>query len=220
MNSWRVLVSGASGPIGAALLPSLKARGYSVTCLVRGAATGPDHPPGRRIDCRPLDRSQEAAHPRQPHPGHAPSGGSGGQGGAAAGCVHLRFRGGLLRQSRRRDSARRQSVRRRIRRRGLSSVGGCRPARSCSRNSHRANAPWSGHERGWRRFEENAASVSPGSGRPPGRWPSVVELGIGRRRRGGNSACAGSRLSARPSQSSRADSGDERGIHENPGSRP
>jgi uncharacterized protein len=42
MNSWRVLVSGASGPIGAALLPSLKARGYSVTCLVRGAATGPD----------------------------------------------------------------------------------------------------------------------------------------------------------------------------------
>jgi uncharacterized protein len=42
MNSSRVLVSGASGPIGAALLPSLKARGYSVTRLVRGAATGPD----------------------------------------------------------------------------------------------------------------------------------------------------------------------------------
>jgi uncharacterized protein (TIGR01777 family) len=42
MNSSRLLVSGASGPIGAALLPSLKARGYSVTRLVRGAATGPD----------------------------------------------------------------------------------------------------------------------------------------------------------------------------------
>ena len=42
MNSSRVLVSGASGPIGAALLPSLKALGYSVTRLVRGAATGPD----------------------------------------------------------------------------------------------------------------------------------------------------------------------------------
>ena len=36
MNSPRILVSGVSGPIGAALLPSLKARGYSVTRLVRG----------------------------------------------------------------------------------------------------------------------------------------------------------------------------------------
>lgn len=36
----RILVSGVSGPIGAALLPSLKARGYEVTRLVRGAATG------------------------------------------------------------------------------------------------------------------------------------------------------------------------------------
>jgi uncharacterized protein (TIGR01777 family) len=38
----RILVSGVSGPIGSALLPSLKARGYSVTRLVRGAATGDD----------------------------------------------------------------------------------------------------------------------------------------------------------------------------------
>ena len=36
----RILVSGVSGPIGAALLPSLKTRGYEVTRLVRGAATG------------------------------------------------------------------------------------------------------------------------------------------------------------------------------------
>jgi uncharacterized protein (TIGR01777 family) len=36
----RVLVSGVSGPIGAALLPSLKTRGYEVTRLVRGAAAG------------------------------------------------------------------------------------------------------------------------------------------------------------------------------------
>jgi uncharacterized protein len=36
----RILVSGVSGPIGTALLPSLKARGYEVTRLVRGAATG------------------------------------------------------------------------------------------------------------------------------------------------------------------------------------
>jgi uncharacterized protein len=38
----RILVSGVSGPIGAALLPSLKSRGYEVTRLVRGAATGDD----------------------------------------------------------------------------------------------------------------------------------------------------------------------------------
>jgi uncharacterized protein (TIGR01777 family) len=36
----RILVSGVSGPIGAALLPPLKTRGYEVTRLVRGAATG------------------------------------------------------------------------------------------------------------------------------------------------------------------------------------
>src|ERR1700677_1067173 len=39
MNS-RILVSGVSGPIGAALLPSLKASGWSVVRLVRGATTG------------------------------------------------------------------------------------------------------------------------------------------------------------------------------------
>jgi uncharacterized protein len=36
----RILVSGVSGPIGAALLPSLAARGYQVTRLVRGVASG------------------------------------------------------------------------------------------------------------------------------------------------------------------------------------
>jgi uncharacterized protein (TIGR01777 family) len=36
----RILVSGVSGPIGAALLPTLKTRGYEITRLVRGAATG------------------------------------------------------------------------------------------------------------------------------------------------------------------------------------
>jgi uncharacterized protein (TIGR01777 family) len=35
----RLLVSGVSGPIGAALLPSLKTRGYEVSRLVRGPAT-------------------------------------------------------------------------------------------------------------------------------------------------------------------------------------
>jgi uncharacterized protein (TIGR01777 family) len=39
MNS-RILVSGVSGPIGAALLPSLKTRGWSVVRLVRGPAAG------------------------------------------------------------------------------------------------------------------------------------------------------------------------------------
>ncbi len=39
MNA-RILVSGVSGPIGAALLPSLKTSGWSVVRLVRGAATG------------------------------------------------------------------------------------------------------------------------------------------------------------------------------------
>jgi len=38
MNLGRVLVSGASGPIGSALLPSLRSAGYQVTRLVRGAA--------------------------------------------------------------------------------------------------------------------------------------------------------------------------------------
>jgi uncharacterized protein len=42
MDSPRILVSGASGPIGVALLPSLKARGFTVTRLVRGPATGAD----------------------------------------------------------------------------------------------------------------------------------------------------------------------------------
>ncbi|MGB8987522.1 MAG: TIGR01777 family oxidoreductase [Candidatus Sulfotelmatobacter sp.] len=41
MNS-RILVSGVSGPIGAALLPSLRTNGCSVVRLVRGAARGDD----------------------------------------------------------------------------------------------------------------------------------------------------------------------------------
>jgi uncharacterized protein (TIGR01777 family) len=39
MNS-RILVSGVSGPIGAALLPSLRTSGWSIVRLVRGPATG------------------------------------------------------------------------------------------------------------------------------------------------------------------------------------
>ena len=42
LDSARVLVSGVSGPIGAALLPSLKSRGFQVTRLVRGQASGED----------------------------------------------------------------------------------------------------------------------------------------------------------------------------------
>ncbi len=42
MNSSGILVSGASGPIGAALLPSLKAGGFAVVRLVRGSASGKD----------------------------------------------------------------------------------------------------------------------------------------------------------------------------------
>ncbi len=38
----RILVSGVSGPIGTALLPSLKTREYEVIRLVRGAAAGED----------------------------------------------------------------------------------------------------------------------------------------------------------------------------------
>src|SRR5437899_239332 len=40
MHSSPILVSGVSGPIGAALLPSLTARGYQVTRLVRGTPSG------------------------------------------------------------------------------------------------------------------------------------------------------------------------------------
>ena len=49
----RILVSGVSGPIGTALLPPLKTRGYEVTRLVRGTATGADQipwDPGKPID--------------------------------------------------------------------------------------------------------------------------------------------------------------------------
>ena len=42
MNSARILVSGSSGPIGAALLPSLKAQGFTVTRLVRTSGAGRD----------------------------------------------------------------------------------------------------------------------------------------------------------------------------------
>jgi uncharacterized protein len=38
----RILISGVSGPIGAALLPSLKQRGHKVVRLVRGAAMSND----------------------------------------------------------------------------------------------------------------------------------------------------------------------------------
>ncbi|MGC2060230.1 MAG: NAD-dependent epimerase/dehydratase family protein, partial [Candidatus Sulfotelmatobacter sp.] len=41
MNS-RILVSGVSGPVGAALLPSLRTNGCSVVRLVRGATKGDD----------------------------------------------------------------------------------------------------------------------------------------------------------------------------------
>ncbi len=41
VNPQRILVSGASGLIGVALLPALKASGWTVSCLVRKAATGP-----------------------------------------------------------------------------------------------------------------------------------------------------------------------------------
>jgi hypothetical protein len=36
----KILVTGVSGPIGAALLPAVKAQGYAVTRLVRGKSTG------------------------------------------------------------------------------------------------------------------------------------------------------------------------------------
>lgn len=39
-GSSRVLVTGVSGPIGAALLPSLKSRGFQITRLVRGPVSG------------------------------------------------------------------------------------------------------------------------------------------------------------------------------------
>jgi uncharacterized protein len=42
MTSARILVSGSSGPIGSALLPSLKAHGFEVTRLVRNSGSGSD----------------------------------------------------------------------------------------------------------------------------------------------------------------------------------
>ncbi len=51
--SGKILVSGVSGPIGAALLPSLNSQGYKVTRLVRGVASGEDRipwNPGQPLD--------------------------------------------------------------------------------------------------------------------------------------------------------------------------
>ncbi|HZQ67020.1 MAG TPA: TIGR01777 family oxidoreductase [Terriglobales bacterium] len=45
MSSPQILVTGVSGPIGAALLPSLHGRGYKVTRLVRGSAHAEDQLP-------------------------------------------------------------------------------------------------------------------------------------------------------------------------------
>jgi uncharacterized protein (TIGR01777 family) len=60
MNS-RILVSGVSGPIGAALLPALRAGGSSVVRLVRGAATG-----GTRGGSESENDGQIAWDPAQP----------------------------------------------------------------------------------------------------------------------------------------------------------
>jgi NAD dependent epimerase/dehydratase family enzyme len=38
----KILVSGSSGLIGAALIPALKSSGYEITCLVRGTASSRD----------------------------------------------------------------------------------------------------------------------------------------------------------------------------------
>jgi uncharacterized protein (TIGR01777 family) len=45
MSSPQILVTGVSGPIGAALLPSLHSRGYKVARLVRGSAQAEDQIP-------------------------------------------------------------------------------------------------------------------------------------------------------------------------------
>src|SRR5437588_12535529 len=55
----RILVSGVSGPLGAALLPSLRDGGYRVVRLVRGADS---------------DDEQISSQPAKPWPGEADSG--------------------------------------------------------------------------------------------------------------------------------------------------
>jgi hypothetical protein len=45
MASSRILVTGVSGPIGTALLPALRAAGYEISRLVRGAPSSPDQIP-------------------------------------------------------------------------------------------------------------------------------------------------------------------------------
>jgi uncharacterized protein len=61
----RILVSGVSGPIGTALLPPLKSRGYEVTRLVRGLAAGEDQiswDPGNPIDPQAVSRFDAVVH--------------------------------------------------------------------------------------------------------------------------------------------------------------
>jgi uncharacterized protein len=53
LDSARVLISGASGLLGSALVPTLQARGFAITRLVRGTPTGEDQihwVPNRAID--------------------------------------------------------------------------------------------------------------------------------------------------------------------------
>ena len=160
MTFTRILISGASGPIGAALLPSLKPADRPSPAWCDGSRRprpdrlGPvpsfvagsclrlrrGHSPGWRVHRRPLDRGQEAAHPRKPRPGHGPPRGSSSASRSATACIHFGFRGRLLRQSRRRDFARGQPVRRGICRGNLPPVGSRRPARGQGGNPHRANA--------------------------------------------------------------------------------
>jgi len=146
MTSSRVLVSGASGPIGAALLPSLKARGCAVTRLVRVAATGADqitwnpahlvarfcfglrcgHSPGGRIDRRPLDEAKSDASSTA-HTGHGHLAEALAKRPRPAG-VHLGFRGGYY--GNRGDGILENRVLGGGFLRGVPPVGGCRrPAR-------------------------------------------------------------------------------------------
>lgn len=61
----KILVSGVSGPIGAALLPALQQRGYQISRLVRGGASGPNQiswTPGQAIPAESISGFDAVVH--------------------------------------------------------------------------------------------------------------------------------------------------------------
>ena len=222
----KVLITGASGLIGSALVARLAAGGHDVVRLTRSEPRGPDEfrwdpmageidpaaLDGRRRDRAPrgrdrrgaLDRGQEAAHPRQPRARHAPDRRDrrrAASRGRACSCQRLRDR--LLRRSRDEPVTEASPL-------GDGFLAGvvqdwesaADPARAAGiRVVHpRFGIVQSRRRRGAARA---AAAVPARAGRPGRQRPPVRELGRDRRRGRGDRARARRRAPVGPGQRDR-----------------